>query len=108
MIWTQVGNDKMKGIIYSGYQLPDTNTIYSARTYKILADGKKYIISAYTISSIYYDEAKAHMIVTMSSPESDSGKPRTLEIDYSGNNMRVTSWTAGNAIRVSGLDGFKW
>ena len=108
MIWTQVGNDKTKGIIYSGYQLPDTNTIYSARTYKILPDGKKYIISAYTISSIYYDEAKAHMTVTMSSPESDSGKPRILEIDYSGDNMRITSWTAGNAIRVSGLDGFKW
>ena len=108
MIWTQVGNDMKKGIIYSGYQLPDTNTIYSARTYKILADGKKYIISAYTISSIFYDEAKAHMTVTMSSPESDSGKPRILEIDYSGDNMRITSWTAGNAIRVNGLDGFKW
>ena len=108
MIWTQTGDDMKKGIIYSGYQLPDTNTIFSARTYKILADGKKYIISAYTISSIYYDEAKAHMTVTMSSPESDSGKPRILEIDYSGNNMRITSWTSGNAIRVNGLSGFKW
>ena len=108
MIWTQPGDDIKEGIIYSGYQLPDTNTIFSARTYKILADGKKYIISAYTISSIYYDEAKAHMTVTMSSPESDSGKPRILEIDYSGNNMRITSWTSGNAIRVNGLSGFKW
>ena len=108
MIWTQTGDDMKKGIIYSGYQLPDTNTIFSARTYKILADGKKYIISAYTISSIYYDEAKAHMTVTMSSPESDSGKPRILEIDYSGDNMRITSWTAGNAIRVKDLSGFKW
>lgn len=108
MIWTQPGDDIKEGIIYSGYQLPDTNTIFSARTYKILADGKKYIISAYTISSIYYDEAKAHMTVTMSSPESDSGKPHILEIDYSGNNMRITSWTSGNAIRVNGLSGFKW
>ena len=48
------------------------------------------------------------MTVTMSSPESDSGKPRILEIDYSGNNMRITSWTSGNAIRVNGLSGFKW
>ena len=109
MIWTQTGDDiKKDAIIYSGYQLPDDDTTYSARTYKILDDGKKYIILGYTISSIFYNKATAHMTVTMSSPTSDSGKPWTLEIDYSGNNMRVTSWAAGNAIRVNGLSDFKW
>jgi hypothetical protein len=120
MIWTQVGNDKTKGIIYSGYQLPDTNTVYSSAVYKVLADGKKYIISAYTVK--YWDwnphyknndpsaPSSGRATLVISSPEVDGGADRPLAIDFidGGKKLKVASWGGGNATKVNGLSDFKW
>ena len=121
MIWTQVGNDRMKGRVYLGYQLPDDDKTYSSAVYKVLADGKKYIISEYEIK--YEDWIKDYknsdpsenlsggrLTVVVSSPEVDSGKNNPLQIDFiaGGDQLKITSWSGGHATRVKDLSGFKW
>ena len=122
MIWTQVGNDiKKGGRIYLGYQLPDDDKTYSSSVYKVLADGKKYIISEYEIK---YDDwikdyknsdpsenlSGGRLTVVISSPEVDSGANRPLQIDFieGGNQLKITSWSGGHATRVDKLSDFKW
>ena len=122
MIWTQVGNDiKEGGRIYLGYQLPDDDKTYSSAIYKVLADGKKYIISEYRIK---YDDwikdyknsdpsenlSGGRLTVVISSPEVDSGANRPLQIDFieGGDQLKITSWSGGHATRVKDLSGFKW
>lgn len=122
MIWTQVGDDiKEGGRIYLGYQLPDNDKTYSSAVYKVLADGKKYIISEYRIK---YDDwikdyknsdpsenlSGGRLTVVISSPEVDSGANRPLQIDFieGGDQLKITSWGAGHATRVKDLSGFKW
>ena len=122
MIWTQVGNDiKEGGRIYLGYQLPDDDKTYSSSVYKVLADGKKYIISEYEIK---YDDwikdyknsdpsenlSGGRLTVVISSPEVDSGKNNPLQIDFiaGGDQLKITSWSGGHATRVKDLSGFKW
>jgi len=120
MIWTDTNNDPWTDVIYIGYQLPDTNTVYSSSVYKVLADGKKYIISAYTVK--YWDwnphyknndpsaPSSGRATLVISSPEVDGGADRPLAIDFidGGKKLKVASWGGGNATKVNGLSDFKW
>ena len=105
MIWSQVGDNPLDGIIYSGYQVGPEFSSWKAYS---LIDGKGYFLSTNKIKSFNYDKAKSHITVTMSAPDVDQGAIRTLEIDYNGKSMNITNWGSGNAVQVSGMSGFKW
>ena len=105
MIWSQVGDNPLDGIIYSGYQVGPEFSSWKA--YSLIV-GKGYFLSTNKIKSFNYDKAKSHITVTMSAPDVDQGAIRTLEIDYNGKSMNITNWGSGNAVQVSGMSGFKW
>jgi len=105
MIWSQVGDNPLDGIIYSGYQVGIEFSSWKAYS---LIDGKGYFLSANKIKSFNYDKAKSHVTVTMSAPDVDQGAIRTLEIDYNGKSMNITNWGGGTAVQVSGMGGFNW
>jgi len=105
MIWSQVGDNPLDGIIYSGYQVGIEFSSWKAYS---LIGGKGYFLSANKIKSFNYDKAKSHITVTMSAPDVDQGAIRTLEIDYNGKSMNITNWGSGNAVQVGGMSGFKW
>jgi hypothetical protein len=120
MIWAQSGDDPWASSIYLGYQLPDNDNTYSSAVYKVLADGKRYIISKYSVKYWNWqpnyknaDPSEAfggRLTVVISSPEVDSGANRPLDIDFidGGKQLKISSWGAGHATRVNGLSDFKW
>lgn len=120
MIWAQSGDDPWASSIYIGYQLPDNDNTYSSAVYKVLADGKRYIISKYSVKYWNWqpnyknaDPSEAfggRLTVVISSPEVDSGANRPLDIDFidGGKQLKISSWGAGHATRVNGLSDFKW
>ena len=105
MIWSQVGDNPLDGIIYSGYQVGPE---YADWSHYQLIGGKGYFMSAYRISSFEYDKVKAHATVYMSAPDVDKGATHKLEVDFDGNEMNIINWGAGRAVRVGGMGDFKW
>jgi hypothetical protein len=105
MIWSQVGDNPLDGIIYSGYQVGPE---YADWSHYQLIGGKGYFMSAYKISSFNYDKVKAHATVYMSAPDVDKGATQKLEVDFDGNEMNIINWGAGRAVRVGGMGDFKW
>lgn len=105
MIWSQVGDDPLDGIIYSGYQVGPDKADWSH--YQLIG-GKGYFLSAYKISSFDYDKSTNHATVYMSAPDVDKGATQKLEIDFNGNQMNIINWGAGRAVRVGDMSGFKW
>ena len=105
MIWSQVGDNPLDGIIYSGYQVGDDKADWSH--YQLIG-GKGYFLSAYKISSFNYDKSTNRATVYMSSTEVDKGATQKLEIDFDGNGMNIINWGGGRAVRVGGMGDFKW
>jgi hypothetical protein len=105
MIWSQVGDDPLDGIIYNGYQVGPDKADWPQ--YQLIG-GKGYFLSAYKISSFNYDKANNRVTVYMSAPDVDKGATQKLEIDFDGNRMNITNWGSGTAVRVGGMGNFKW
>jgi hypothetical protein len=105
MIWSQVGDNPLDGIIYSGYQVGPE---YADWSHYQLIGGKGYFLSAYKISSFNYDKTNNRVTVYMSAPDVDKGATRKLEIDFNGNQMNIINWGGGRAVRVGGMGDFKW
>ena len=105
MIWSQVGDNPLDGIIYSGYQVGPDKADWSH--YQLIG-GKGYFLSAYKISSFNYDKANNHATVYMSAPDVDKGATQKLEIDFDGDGMNIINWGSGRAVRVGGMGSFKW
>lgn len=105
MIWSQVGDNPLDGIIYSGYQVGADKSDWSQ--YQLI-DGKGYFLSAYKISSFNYDKANKRITAYISAPDVDKGATTKIEIAYNGNEMYITNWGGGRAVRVGGMGNFKW
>jgi hypothetical protein len=105
MIWSQVGDNPLDGIIYNGYQVGPDKADWSQ--YQLI-EGKGYFLSAYKISSFNYDKSTNRATVYMSAPDVDKGATQKLEVEFNGNEMNIINWGAGRAVRVGGMSDFKW
>jgi hypothetical protein len=105
MIWSQVGDNPLDGIIYNGYQVGPDKAGWSH--YQLIG-GKGYFLSSYKISSFNYDKSNNRATVYMSAPDVDKGATQKLEVEFNGNEMNIINWGAGRAVRVGGMSDFKW
>jgi hypothetical protein len=100
MIWSQIGNNPLDGVIYSGYQVGSDKSDWLS--YQLIG-GKGYLLSKYKINSFNYDKSKSHITVRISSPDVDNGKESILEVDYNGKYMNISNWGGGNATQVGSI-----